>query len=249
MPLVPKAESVPINAHIALFSSPGPWLFEQPRRPGWYFVGGVQQLSLAHLENRPGLGTRVVEDKGLMNDRHELASIREASRVSSTNVRIGHIVPALGDAFADSLKAPLRIIQTNEEQSGEKGSFQRSSNRIVRPVASEGGFDCEALAGSKILRASAKNFPSCRDPSPLRKLRTYAPGDRIGFEQVFPALELDLPDQTALSGAIRPGKNGQNRHVSGCRPIQLADHTIVAFTRSSGNEAHFKFSLVGEICG
>ena len=41
-----------------------PRLFRQCRRPGWYFVAGSQQLSLAHLKNRPGLGTRVVEDKG-----------------------------------------------------------------------------------------------------------------------------------------------------------------------------------------
>lgn len=92
-----------------------PWLFQHHRCPVWYFAGRGEQLSLADLENRPGLGTRVVEDKGLMNDTHELPGVREASRVSTTNVRVGHIVPALGYAFADSLNAPLRIIQTNEE--------------------------------------------------------------------------------------------------------------------------------------
>lgn len=83
-----------------------------------------------------------------MNDRHQLAGIGEASRVSATNVRIGHIVPALGYALADSLNAPLRIIQTNVEEPGEEGSFQRRSNRIVRPVAGQSGFDSEALGGS-----------------------------------------------------------------------------------------------------
>jgi hypothetical protein len=52
-----------------------------------------------------------------------------------------------------------------------------------------------------------------------------------------------LPGQ-GLAGAVRPGKNGQNRHVSGCRSIQLADHTVVAFTRSTSDEAHFKFTAV-----
>ena len=115
---------------------------------------------------------------------------------------------------------------------------------IVRPVACEGGFDGETLAGSKMLRASAKNFPSSRDPGPLRKLRADASGDRVRFEQIFAALELDLPDQATLSRAVRPGKNGQNRHMSGGRPIQLADHTVVAFTRSASNEAYFKFTAI-----
>ena len=92
----------------------------------------LQQLSLAHFENRPGLGARVVEDKGLVNDWHQPACIGEASRVSATNVHIGHIVPALGYALADSLNASLRIVQTNVEKSGEEGSFQRRANRIAR---------------------------------------------------------------------------------------------------------------------
>jgi hypothetical protein len=183
-----------------------PSLFQQCRRPGWYFVGGVQQLSPAHLENRPGLGTRVVEDKGLMNDRHELAGTREASRVSAANVSIGHIVPALGYALADSLNAPLRIVQTNIKESGEEGSLQRCPNRIVCPVASQGRLDSEALGGSKVLRASDKNFSSGRDPSPLRKLRVDASGDRVRFEQVFAALELDLPDQLLFPEPFGPAK-------------------------------------------
>jgi hypothetical protein len=153
-------------------------------------------------------------------------------------------VPALSHPLADSLDASLRVIQANIEASGEEGSFQRRSNRIVRPVACQGGFDGEALGGSKVLRASAKNFPSGGDPDPLRKLWVDPSGDRVGFEQVFAALELDLPDQAALSGAIWPGKNGQNRHISGCRPIQLADHTVVAFTRSTSNEADLKFTAI-----
>jgi hypothetical protein len=135
-----------------------PSLFQQCRRPGWYFVGGVQQSSPAHLENRPGLGTRVVEDKGLMNDRHELAGIPGASRVSAANVSIGHIVPALGYALADSLNAPLRIVQTNIKESGEEGSPQRRSNRIVCPVARQGRLDSEALGTSKVLRAFGEEF-------------------------------------------------------------------------------------------
>jgi hypothetical protein len=66
----------------------------------------------------------------------------------------------------------------------------------------------------------------------------------IRFQQVFSAFELDLPDQTALSRTVRPGKNRQNRHASGRRLIQLADHAVVAFTGSAGDEAHLEFTAI-----
>src|SRR5689334_4614028 len=56
--------------------------------------------------------------------------------------------------------------------------------------------------------------------------------------------ELDLPDQTALSRTIRPAKNRQDGHASGCRPIQLPDHTVIGFTRSAGDKAHFEFAAI-----
>jgi len=59
-----------------------------------------------------------------------------------------------GYALADSLDAPLRIIQANVEESGEEGSFQRRFDRRIGPVACEGGFDSEALLGSKVFRGA-----------------------------------------------------------------------------------------------
>jgi hypothetical protein len=135
-------------------------LFQQSPRPVWDFVGGIKHVSLAHLENRSGLGTRVIEDQCLMHDLQYVTGIREAPSVSSTYVRIGHIVPALGHALPDSLDAPLRIIQANIEESGEEGSFQRCFYRSIGPIACQGGFDSEALRGSKVLRGAAKNLLS-----------------------------------------------------------------------------------------
>lgn len=122
-------------------------------------MGGLEQSSRAHLENRLGLGPRVIKDQCLMHDLQYLAGIREAPCVSSTYVRIGDIMPALSYALADSLDAPLRIIHANIEESGEEGSFQRRCYRRIGPVACKCGFDSEALQGSKVLRGAAKNFP------------------------------------------------------------------------------------------
>lgn len=73
-----------------------PWLFQQLRRSDWYFIGRVQQLSLADLENRLGLNARVVEDKGLMNDRHELPAFERLRvyrrREGSFKCRSNHVV-------------------------------------------------------------------------------------------------------------------------------------------------------------
>lgn len=63
-----------------------------------------------------------------------------------------------------------------------------------------------ALLSSNVLRGPQKHFPSRRDPGLPRRFRSNAPGYGIRFQQVLPPLELDLPDQTALSGTVRPCK-------------------------------------------
>jgi hypothetical protein len=86
--------------------------------------------------------------------------IRKAPRVSATHVHIGYIVPILGDPFANSLDAPLRIIEANVEDSGKEGSVQRSFYRGTGPVACQRCLDSEALPGSKVFQSSAKNLLS-----------------------------------------------------------------------------------------
>ena len=117
-------------------------------------------MSIAHLENRSGFGTRVIEDECLMHDLQYVAGIRETPCIAPTYVRIGHVVPALSNALADSLDAPFRINHANIEESGEEGLFQRRFYRRIGPVACQGGFDSEALPGSKVLRGAEENLSS-----------------------------------------------------------------------------------------
>jgi len=153
-------------------------------------------------------------------------------------------MPALSDTFANSLDAPFRVIQTNVEEPGEKRSFQRCPDRRVRPASRQSRFDRKALFSSNVLRGPPKHFPSRRDPGSPRRLRPNAPGYGIGFQQVLSSLELDLPDQTALSGTVRPCKNRQDGHASGSRLIQLADHAVIALAGSAADEIHFEFATI-----
>ena len=154
---------LPRNAHIALFRCPRGLAIPEASPPRPESRRPCSTIVPCAFRKRAGARGPSCRTPAPMNDRHQLARIGEASGVSATDVRIGHVVPALGYALADTLNAALRIVQTNIEESGEKGAFQRRPDRIARPVAGQGGFDCEALAGSKVARASAKSFPSGGD--------------------------------------------------------------------------------------
>jgi len=78
------------------------------------------QSPFAYLENRSGLSARVIKDESLVHDPQYLACVCEAASVSAAYIRIGHVVPALGYPLADSLDAPLRVIQTNIEEPREE---------------------------------------------------------------------------------------------------------------------------------
>jgi len=57
------------------------------------------------------------------------------------------------------------------------------------------------------------------------------PGDCVCFQQILFSFEIDPRDEAALSGAVRPGKDGEGRHVSSRSLVKLADDLVVFFAR------------------
>ena len=96
-----------------------------------------------------------------------------------------------------------------------------SPDRRLRPASRQSRFDRKALLSSNVLRSPPKHLSSRRDAGLPRRFRPNAPSYSIRFQQVLSPLELDLPDQTALSGTVRPGKNRQNRHASGSMALSF----------------------------
>ena len=106
-----------------------------------------------------------------------------------------------------TIRAAFGQYDAHVEEPGEERSFQRRPNRRVRPASGEGGFDGKAFRGPNVLRSPTKHPSSRQDSCLLRRFRFDAPRNCIRFQQVLSTLELDLPDQAALSGTVRPGKN------------------------------------------
>jgi len=136
-----------------------------------------------------------------------MAGVCKTARVSAAYIRVGDVVPTLSDTLAHSLDAPFGVVETYVKEPGEEQSFERCSDRRVGPSSCEGGFDGKALSISNVLRGPTEHLSSRRESCLLRRFRINAPRDCIRFQQITSTFEFDLPDQTALAGAVRPGKN------------------------------------------
>jgi len=109
----------------------------------------------------------------------------------------------------------------------KKRLFPRVTDRGVRRVSRQGGFDRETLRASDVLRGPAQHFPPGRDPAPLRRFGTDALRNGICFQEILLPFEINFPHQTALSETVRTRKDRKGGHASGCRLIQFADHAVI----------------------
>jgi hypothetical protein len=153
-----------------------------------------------------------------MHSLQNMASVFKTARVSAAYIRVGDVGPTLSDALAHSLDAPFGIVQTYVEEPGEEQSFKRCSDRRVCPSSCEGC--CCGVSGFN------------------------SPRNCIRFQQITSTLEFDLPDQTALAGTVRPGKNRRDGHASGCRAFEFPDYAVIGFARSAGDKAHLEFAAI-----
>ena len=144
---------------VALFSSPGALAIPAASSPRLVFHRRCSAVVPCASRKPAGARHPRCRRQGPDERPARVGGHSRASRVSATNVRIGHIVPALGlrarglaecssQDYPDKCRRACLV---------KKDRSSAARNRIVHPAACRGGFDSEAPGGSKAalsLRAS-----------------------------------------------------------------------------------------------
>jgi hypothetical protein len=136
-----------------------------------------------------------------------MISVSKTAGVPAAYIRVRHVVATLSDTFAHSLDAPFGVVKAYVQEPGEGQWLERCTDRRVRPSSCESRFDGKAFRVSNVRRGPVEHLSSRRESCLLRRCRFHSPGNCIRFQQIASTLELDPPDQTALAGTVRPGKN------------------------------------------
>jgi hypothetical protein len=138
--------------------------------------------------------------RSLMHDPQYLARICKAARVSATHVQIGHVVPAPGDPLADSLDAPLRVIQADIDLSQ---SFVQLPARVVSIAKFSVLRTCSAVRRRTSLPAG---IPACCGSFGLMRLAIASGSSRFSRPSNSTCLiKLLFPEPFGPAKTVRTG--------------------------------------------